>query len=138
MSLQMRIEVSSGVEATEIPESRAKDLQEAYEALAKLPVNRMATADFPEEGETYGGPAKIDGKPVTEAYKAAWCARRFVRQGKAWAATQTGPNGRPLVFMRKGDVKGNPSRVSFRIYEMRETDSETSETSAETETENAA
>jgi hypothetical protein len=150
MALQMTIEVSSGVSATEVPDSRAKDLQEAYDALKALPVNRMVTVDFPEDGEDdYAGPAKIDGKPVTDAQKAAWYARRFVKQGKAWAAAQEivvpifaedgkttiGSRKSALVFARKGDIKGLPSRVSFRIYVPRagedDTQPETTENASE-------
>lgn len=146
MALQMRIEVTSGVSATEVPPQRAADLQEAYNALKNLPVNRMVTVDFPEEGETdYAGPAKIDGKPVDDAYKAAWYARRFVKQGKAWAAAQEvtvpiyaedgettiGSRKSPLAFVRKGDIKGNPSRVSFRIYVPRAGEDTNAESPAE-------
>ena len=120
MAVNMRIEPTSGPRTVEIPEDVAADLSAAYDALKDLPVNRQVTSD-PFTSEGYEGPAKIHGEPVTDDYKAAYNARRFVRQGKAWAATQTGPNGRPLTFVRKGDVKGNPSVVSFRIYEVRET-----------------
>lgn len=118
MALNMSIVVTSGVAATEVPEDVAQDLAEAYAALADLPVNRAVVVDFTSEG--YEGPAKVDGKPATDAYKSAWNARRFVKQGKSWAAGQTGPNGRALSFARKGDIKGLPSRVTFRIYEVRE------------------
>ena len=90
MALDMRIEATSGVAATVVPEDIAAELQEAYDALAKLPVTRQITVDFPDEA----------------------AARLFVKQGKAWAAAQDPP----LTFFRRGDVKGNPTRVSFRIF----------------------
>lgn len=133
MPLNMRIEVTSGVAATDVPEDIAEELQEAYDALKTLPVNRVVVVDF-DGTEDYAGPAKQDGKPVTTEFKAAWCARRFVKQGKAWAAaqtvtvpvlaedgeTQTGTRESALAFARKGDIKGQPARVSFRIYVPRE------------------
>lgn len=115
MPLNMSIEVSS---TTEVPEDIAQDLAEAYVALAKLPANRQVIVDFDSTG--YAGPAKVDDKPVTEAYKSAWNARRFCRQAKAWAASQTvlreDGTETTLVFGRRGNVKENPSRVAFRIY----------------------
>lgn len=90
MALDMTIEVTSGVAATEVPEDIATDLLEAYNALKELPVNRQVSVNFAD----------------------AKAARTFVKQGKAWAAAQIPA----LTFARKGDVKGNPSRVSFRIY----------------------
>lgn len=129
--MEIRIEASSGVATTEVPDDVAKDLQDTYDALKSLPVSRVAVVDFTADDATdYNGPAKIDGQPVTDDYKAAWAARRFVRQGKAWASRQevtvdavTAKDGTvtpaytsPLAFARKGDVKGNPTRVSFRIY----------------------
>lgn len=90
MALDMRVEITSGVGATEIPDDVATDLEEAYEVLTKLPVTRRIAVDFPTPAE----------------------ARLFVRQGKAWALAQDPP----LTFVRKGDVKGLPTRVSFRIY----------------------
>ena len=120
MAVNMRVEATSGPRTVEVPDDVAADLLDAYNALKSLPVNRMVTTD-PFTSEDYQGPAKINGETVTEEYKAAYNARLFVRQGKAWAATQAGPNGRPLVFARKGDIKGNPAVVSFRIYEVRET-----------------
>jgi hypothetical protein len=118
MSLTLRIESSSVIT---VPDDIAAELAGAYDALKDLPVNRMLTTD-PFGPEDYDGPAKVDGKDVTDEYKSASNARKFVKQGKSWAATQTGPNGRPLKFARKGDVKGNPTVVSFRIYEVRETE----------------
>lgn len=104
MALNMRLEVTSGVAITEVPEDIAEELKAAYDKLASLPVNRQLVVDFDDAKE----------------------ARQFVRQGKAWAASQKGPNGRPLAFARKGDVKAAPKTVAFRIYEVREekTDSE--------------
>ena len=136
MALQMRIEVSSGVAATEVPDDIATELQEAYDALKPLPVNRVVVVDF--TAEDYAGPKKIDGKDVTADQMAAWNARRFVRQGKAWAAAQkvtvpiyaedgettVGSRKSVLTFARKGDIKGLPARVSFRIYVPRATDSD--------------
>ena len=119
MAVNMQIVQTSGPRTVEVPEDIAADLSAAYDALKDLPVNRMVTTD-PFTSEGYQGPAKIHGEPVSDDYKAEYNARLFARQGKAWAATQTGPNGRPLVFARKGDVKGNPAVVSFRIYEARE------------------
>lgn len=92
--MDMEIEVTSGVEATEVPEDVAADLTEAYNALKNLPVNRQVSVTFAD----------------------AKAARLFVRQGKAWAAAQTPA----LTFARKGDVKALPARVSFRIYVPRE------------------
>jgi len=117
MPLNMRIESTN---TTSVPDDIAEELQAAYEALKLLPVTRMVTTD-PFTSEGYTGPKKVDGEDVTEEYMAASNARRFVKQGKSWAATQTGDNGRPLTFIRKGDVKGNPTVVSFRIYEQKET-----------------
>ena len=128
MAVNMHIESTSGPRTVEIPEDVAADLSAAYDALKDLPVNRQVTTD-PFTSEGYEGPAKIHGEPVTDDYKAAYNARLFVRQGKAWAATQAGPNGRPLVFARKGDIKGNPAVVSFRIYEAREAGDGTAEAS---------
>lgn len=98
MALNMRVVVTSGVAATEVPEDIAADLAEAYAALKDLPVNRAVDVDFDD----------------------AKAARVFVKQGKAWAVGQKGPNGRSLTFSRKGDIKGYPKRVTFRIYEVRE------------------
>ena len=100
MAINMQIAQTSGPRTVEVPEDIAADLSAAYDALKVLPVNRMV---------------------VTDPFESADDARLFVRQGKAWAATQTGPNDRPLVFARKGNVKENPLVVSFRIYEARET-----------------
>ena len=100
MAINMQIALTSGPRTVEVPEDIATDLAAAYDALKELPVNRMVTTDpFPNAKD----------------------AKLFCRQGKAWAATQTGPSGRPLVFARKGNIKENPLVVSFRIYEARET-----------------
>lgn len=104
MALNMVVEVTSGVVATEVPEDIAADLLEAYETLAKLPVNRQISVDFPTAKD----------------------ARAFVKQGKAWAAAQTPA----LTFVRKGDIKANPTRVSFRIYVPRAEKDETAKTPA--------
>ena len=107
MAVNMRVEATSGPRTVEIPEDVAADFSAAYDALKDLPVNRQVTTDpFPSESD----------------------ARLFVRRGKAWAQTQTGPNGRPLVFARKGTVKENPTIVSFRIYEARKTANAEAET----------
>jgi hypothetical protein len=148
MAINMRIEVTSGVAATAVPDDAAEDFQAAYDALKGLPVNRQATTD-PFTPEGYAGPAKIDGKEVTDAQKSAWNARLWVRQGKAWAAAQTvtvpestDKDGKvtpeyesPLVFARKGDVKGNPTVVSFKIYVPRKGDDvEVTDETPDTET----
>jgi hypothetical protein len=91
--MEISIEVSGGVAATHVPEDVATDLQATYEALAKLPNNRVAVVDFGEAKE----------------------ARLFCKQGRAWAES-TIVDGQPLTFSRRGDVKANPRRVSFRIY----------------------
>lgn len=117
--MDMEIVSTSGVDSVEVPDDVAADLAEAYAALAKLPVNRAVSVNFTSDG--YAGPKKVNKVPVTDADKAAWNARRFVRQGKAWATA----NG--LAFARKGDIKGNPSQVRFRIYVPRDTDNAESE-----------
>ena len=105
--MDMEIVTTSGVDATEVPADVAADLAAAYQKLADLPVNRAINVTFAD----------------------AKAAREFVRQGKAWAATQTvevpiyddegketGTDKRNLAFARKGDIKGNPTRVTFRVY----------------------
>ena len=109
MALDISIEVTSGVAVTEVPEDVATDLQDVYTSLSKLPSNRQATVDFATKAE----------------------ANEFVRQGKSWAANYglvsvpvKDKDGKPtdktadvpLIFARKGTVKDNPTRVSFRIY----------------------
>ena len=107
MAYNMTITVTSGINATEVSDEAAEAFQEAYDALSKLPVNRQCNLDFEDDK----------------------AARDFVRQGKAWAAEQevvvdvkddkgkvTGTRTTHLIFARKGTVKENPLRVSFRIY----------------------
>lgn len=88
MAYNFSIEVTSGVAATEVPDELAKELAEIYAKLSELPSNRAVNIDFSEAKE----------------------AREFVRQGKSWAESQG------LVFARKGNVKDNPTRVTFRVY----------------------
>jgi hypothetical protein len=88
MALQITITPTSGVAATDVPEDIAEELQGVYEKLSELKSGNAANVDFDTRKE----------------------ANIFVRQGKAWAEE----NG--LVFARKGVVKDNPTRVSFRIY----------------------
>jgi hypothetical protein len=116
MALDMTVTVTSGVEATEVPDDIAADLTEAYEALSELPVNRMVNVDFGDVNETDADKIKANAK----------AARVFVKQGKAWAAAHVDAEGNaaPLTFVRKGDIKGMPGRVSFRIYVPREGKSE--------------
>lgn len=108
MALNMRIEATNTVE---VPEDLAADLMEAYEALAKLPQARQVTVDFEDGTEE-------------ENVKAA---KQFVRQASTWATEQG------LRFARKGDAKGNPTRVSFRIYEPRNVSAEPAAENAEAE-----
>lgn len=75
----------------EVSEEYAETFEEAYETLKELPSNKQLNVDFDDKKK----------------------ARAFVVQGNAWAAE----NG--LKFARKGDIKANPTRVSFRIYEPR-------------------
>jgi hypothetical protein len=125
----MSVEVTSGVAATEVEKDNALDFAEAYEHLAKLPVNRQVSVDFPVTD--YTDLLKKDGTvKLTALEVASAAARDYVKQGKAWAAAQeitvdvlaedgktvTGQYTTPLTFARKGDIKGNPTRVSFRIY----------------------
>lgn len=94
MALDMRIEITGGVGAVNYADV-ADDLTEAYEALAKLPSARQVSVDFstPEE------------------------ASHFAKQARAFALH----NG--LKYSRKGDAKALPTRVSFRLYKPRETQS---------------
>jgi hypothetical protein len=101
--VDMEIVTTSGVSATEVPADVAADLAQAYERLAELPVNRAVAVDFSD----------------------AKAARLFVKQGKAWAATQG------LTFARKGDIKGLPNRVTFRIYVPRNSDEVTENAATE-------
>jgi hypothetical protein len=138
MSLNMTLTVTNAIAAEEIPDEVAETMTEAYEALAKLPANRMLNIDFTADG--YTGPAKVGGELPTEEYKAAWNARRFVKLSKAWAeaqevtldvidkdGTKIGERTTALTFVRKGDVTANPARVSFRVYAPRPPKSETAE-----------
>jgi hypothetical protein len=88
MALSMSIVQTSGGKTVEVPEEIAAELSEAYQALQDLPNNRAVVADF----------------ETPEA------ARLFTRQGYAWATENN------LAFVRKGDIKGQPARVTFRIY----------------------
>lgn len=98
MAINMHVVITSGVGSVTVPEDVSKELQEAYELLKGLPVNRALS---------------------TDPFADATAARLFVKQGRAWAESQTGPNDRQLVFARKGDIKGQPNVVTFRIYERR-------------------
>jgi hypothetical protein len=102
----------------EVDEDTAADLQDAWSHLKNLPSTRAAVMDF--DADDYEGPDKENGKVLTADQKAAKAARLFVRKAKVWAESQKGPHGRRLAVVRKGDVSGQPSRVTFRIYEMRE------------------
>ena len=77
---------------TELTEDEITDLVDTYQTLKNLPANRVANIDFdtPEEATGY--------------------AKAF----KAWAVD----NGHK--FLRKGDIKGNPARLTFRIYDGRD------------------
>jgi hypothetical protein len=98
MAINMHVVVTSGVGSVTVDEETAKELESAYNTLKELPVNRALSTDpFPTAAD----------------------ARLFVKQGRAWAESQTGPNDRQLVFARKGDIKGAPLVVTFRIYERR-------------------
>jgi len=126
MQYNGQIVASSGVEVTEVPAEAAEFLAESYEALAKLPVNRQVTVDFAGEGTKKG--------KETQAEADAREARLFVRQGKSWAAQQSvkreDGSETTLVFARKGDIKGAPTRVSFRVYIPRPEKEETEATKA--------
>lgn len=103
----------------EVSDEVALACQEAYDALKVLPVTRMANILF--------APLDADEKTVKIA---AAQARKFVKEGKLWAESQlvtvpvldaqgneTGKTREThLVFARKGDIKGLPQRVSYRIY----------------------
>jgi hypothetical protein len=100
MTLNMRLIQTSGTATLEVPEDIASDLQEAYDSLKTLPVNHAVTVNFDTKKE----------------------ADLFVRQANAWA----GQNN--LKFFRKGDIKGEPATVTFRIYVPRnQTDSSTAD-----------
>ena len=110
--MQITIAKTSVVSAADVPEEVAKDLQDTYDALASMPVTNQANVDFLPEGVT---PADASEDEIAAAAKAA---RLFVKQGKAWAAAQ----GEDIVFSRRGDVKSNPTRVSFRVYRQKSDD----------------
>lgn len=89
--------------SVDVPDDVAAIFLEDYEALSKLPVTRQIQADF--KAEDY--PDK-DGKPSKD--NATKAARLYTRQGRAWAEANN------LKFARKGDIKSNPTRVTYRIY----------------------
>lgn len=91
MALNMQVIVTSGTGTVDVPEDRAADLQEAYEALKGLPKNRAITVTFDTIPE----------------------AKLFAAQGRTWAAAHEPA----LEFMRSGDIKGEPLSVTFRIYQ---------------------
>jgi len=69
-------------------DEEAQELQEVFETLANLPNTRAAVTDFDNPQE----------------------ARAYVRRATAWADSQG------YKFARKGDIKGEPNRVTFRVY----------------------
>ena len=81
---------------TELTEEEIADLQDTYEHLSKLPANRVANIEFETAEEATG----------------------YAKAFKAWAVD----NGHK--FLRKGDIKGNPTRLTFRIYDGRDTTSD--------------
>jgi hypothetical protein len=88
MGRKITITATSGIAATEVTEEDATEFAEVYETLERLPSGNQANVDFDTKAE----------------------ANAYVRVGKAWAEREE------LVFARKGPVKANPTRVSFRIY----------------------
>ena len=93
----------------DVPEEVATELAGVLTALAGLSVNTQANVDF--------APADYpdkDGKPSTENAIAA--ARLFARQGRSWAAATD------VKFVRKGDISGNPTRVTFRVYKSKDSE----------------
>lgn len=133
MARQISISKTSGVEVTDYSEF-AEEFAQAYDALSQLTVNHQIDVDFPAEDYVVvpGGKNRTAAEAATEAAKEA---RRYVRAGKAWAAAQehTRENGTktPLTFARKGNVKGNPTRVSYRIYVPQEGETAAPETPSE-------
>jgi hypothetical protein len=93
MAHEVNIRKTSGAGATVVDDENAAEFAEVYAMLKDMPVNNAADVDFDSAKE----------------------ARRYSAEGRAWAAE----NG--LVFTRKGDIKNNPKRVSYRIYEAGET-----------------
>ena len=100
--MDMELVSTSGPQTVDYSDVES-DLTLAYQKLASLPVNRAVAITFPS----------------------AMDARRFARQGRAWAAD----NG--LTFVRKGDVKGEPEKVTFRIYVPRNSETTSADTNAE-------
>ena len=90
MTRNMTMIITSGTGAVTITDELAEEFQEAWDAIQAAPKNRALTTDFDTPAE----------------------ARDWVRAGKAWAASQE-PQ---LEFDRRGDVKGLPAQVTFRIY----------------------
>lgn len=94
--VNMHVVVLSNGNPVTVPEDLAKEFEEAYQVLKRLPASRaISTEPFPD----------------------AEAALQFVRQGKEWAKTHEGPNERPLVFGRRGNIQEEPLVVTFRIYE---------------------
>jgi hypothetical protein len=84
--------------AIEIPDDIATELMSAYEHLLELDKGCAVNVDFGDENE----------------------AKQFCRYARAFTAGTSGLNGRNLKFTRLGEPKDNPTRVTFRIYEVRE------------------
>jgi hypothetical protein len=101
--------LSTGNPNVDVPADVAADLANVYEALSKLPVNRMASTDFLDL-------SKAHPKEVIDT--ATEAAKTFMKQAKTWCANHLDAEGNPapLTFSRRGDIKGIPTRVSFRIY----------------------
>lgn len=101
--------ITKPVPDVEVPADIAADMAEVYAALAVLPGDRCANVDFldltKEHDETAVSAA------ITEA-------KKFMDQAKKWCADHKDADGnaQPLTFARKGDIKGIPTRVSFRVY----------------------
>jgi len=91
MGVNITIVKTSGPGAVEVPDDVAKDCAETYAALKDLPSNRAAT---------------------TDPFEDAKAARLWCKQARTWAETQDPP----LKFVRRGDIKGEPTVVEFRIY----------------------
>jgi hypothetical protein len=92
MGVNITITKTSGPGAVEVPDDVAQDCADTYALLKDLPSNRAATTD-----------------PFADAKAARlWC-----KQATTWAEQQEPA----LKFSRRGDIKGNPTVVTFRIYE---------------------